>query len=297
MSDVLLREQGEIENDINEFKSNEIQEFYLELSKIQKSDPKEKLIPKVSDENVGFFKRLFGNLPIKEEKSYENVEIEGYVSIAKFIEMLYGFLNYIYIESYNIVKKYEKISKSLKICFPCFSTSCVSRDYNQFIIAYFEYNSEEKFERKNYSLAYNALEVGFEEFPILKDGIQKEYEFVKEDIFRLIPYIKIYTKILKEVQYKSISLSPKANLKVHFDNENDVFRNEFPIVKLEISNIAMIEFSKKEKNREKYLSYAEDIELLEILKKSEKKLFYSCYVPEDLEIIKLLKKAEMGNKL
>lgn len=281
-----------------ESQNEKLREYFLELDNIIMSNPKESLVPKVIPNNKGFFNKLFKSTRIKEEKSYENIDIEGYISIANFLQMLHDFIYYIYNESKKIIEKYQKIKSTTKNYFPTFyNTTMFSGDkYSKFIIGYFDFRENERYEKKEYNLSFDDLVIEFSYFPELKNGNLKEYEIIKEDIFKLIPYLKIYLELFNVLDNNKILVSNNTYLKINFNNINDVYRNEFPLVKLQISNVAMIEYSRVDNYNEKYLSYADNLEVLELIKKDEKKLFYSCYLSDSLEVVQMLKSITMEEK-
>ncbi len=286
------------------YENEGLRRFLEELENIKQSDPKEIVLPKVKYEPKGLFSRLFEkntlNLADNKEEIFENISIDGCISIEIFIEKLKYIFDYIYKEAYSIVKKYAKYTKCKENIFPFISLKYES---NYFSIGYFPNRhgksyQEKCYKEKNYSYANSELEIDIRQFPKLVEGDYECYEYLKEDLFSFFPYLKLYISLFSKINrkksfdivknnYSSYESRDKyTNFKINFDNVNDVFRKEFPIFQLEISNLAMIEYVLREKIN--CMSYSDNAQILSNLKKEERKLLYSCYLSNGLDIIKLL---------
>ena len=287
------------------YEGENLRNFLEELDNIKLSDPKKIVLPKTKQEPKVFFTKFFENekLNVKEKQDivYENINVEGYTSIIKIIQSLQNLINYIYIETGSIVEKYKKRIKSKKELFPYVKLGT----YNYFSIGYYDNNSNKYYKEKDYYHIIECLKIDISQFPKFDGGNYECYEYLKEDFFKLFPYIKLYISILLKIKSKGNIIARKvnsyrdsysniSNLKIFIDNQNDVFRKEIIVFKIEILDAAMIEYVVGEKIS--CLSYADDFEILNHLKNEEMKLLYSCYLSNDLDIVKLLNKASFEEK-
>lgn len=266
-------------NEDLDFKQNPVvNKFYLELNDIKKSMPEKKTIFERVPDNSSFFNSLFGVKKVIEKTIYEDIYIEGFLSISQFFKLLYDYFDYVYFKSQEFIRTFENkngykkdLYMQIKNCYDCL---CIRSKH-----------SKSKYDY--YSTGKEVLRIDFERFPDLKNGSRQEYETVKDDIFKLIPVIKNYCNIFRQLKRK-IYISDSVFIEVLIQEENDIFDRIYPIFKFKISDIAMIEVSKNNGEDEKYLSYADDKQLAEILEESSEELFYSCYLSKDIDLIKLL---------
>lgn len=84
-------------NEDLDFKQNPVvNKFYLELNDIKKSMPKKKTIFERVPDNSSFFNSLFGVKKVIEKTIYEDIYIEGFLSISQFFKLLYDHFDYVY---------------------------------------------------------------------------------------------------------------------------------------------------------------------------------------------------------
>lgn len=288
-----------LENHENE----NLRRFLFELEEIKKSNPKQVITIEAKKEFGEIFSKFFGNHKKEENNDiiYEDIYLDGYISIAEFIKKIQYLFNYISNSASIILEKYKKYVKNNEIFFPYISIDSCRNNY--FYIGYFKFYSDMYYKSKNYSEAKEKLKIDIRQFPTLVKGEYNCYEYLKKDFFKLFPYLKLYIEILLEIKKKNRFHIERKNhsdityilkdgnsndtsLNIYIDNENDVFRKEFPVFKLEISNLAMVEYVLNEKMN--CLSYSDDFEILNYMQNEERKLLYSCYLSNELYIVKLL---------
>lgn len=246
---------------LTDYGSEEYIKFTDIINKIKKAEPI-KQVKFVNDNS--FFGKAY-----TEKFVYEDTIIEGYITIAKFCEMLYGFYDLVYSKLEELRRK---SSLKHKICsFELYS-------YHDFYIYY-----------KTLYKAKKRLNINVRDFPNLERGDSNVYELYKEEIFKVVPFIKFYCKLFNYFNISKIKIKDDVNLKVDLKNENGLLDGKYPNIKLQISDLAMIELSKDKG----FISYSDDSSILTSITGNEENLFHSCYMSDECEVINIIRKAQM----
>lgn len=248
-------------NDIVDFDSEDYIKFTNIVGEIKKAEPIKRGIP-VSDNS------FFGKA-CREKVEYEDTQIDGYITIAKLCEMLYGF--------YDLVNsKLEELIRKSSLKHKIFAFDL--KYYYDFYIYY-----------KTFYQAQKHLDIDIRIFPKLERGDSNVYELYKEEIFKVVPFIRFYYKLFDYLNIKEIKIKDDVNLKIDLKDKNDLLEGKYPNIKLQISDLAMIELSKDKG----FISYSDDVSILTSITGNEENLFHSCYMKDDCEVINIIRKAQM----
>lgn len=248
--------------DIVKLDSKDYIKFTNIINNIKKAEPIKRGIP-VSDNS--FFEKVF-----TEKVEYEDTQIDGYITIAKFCEMLYGF--------YDLVdSKLDELIRKSSLKHKIFAFNFES--YHSFIIFY-----------KTLCLVEKYLQIDIRNFPDLEKGNLNVYELYKEEIFKVVPFIKLYYKLFDNYLGRcEIKIKDDVNLKIDLKEKKDLLEGKYPNIKLQISDLAMIELSKDKG----FISYSDDVSILTSITGNEENLFHSCYMSDECKVMNIIRKAQM----